>query len=191
MRRPITNKPHPFPDTEAKVVDLQLGEIKLGPGEKGELLVKGPQIMKGYWNDTEATLQVLKNGWLHMGDIVETDDEGFLYIVGRKRDRIVSSGHSIWPQEIEEVLESHPQVKKAVVTGVPDLLRCAFDVEGFIVVENTDSSEGIEAELLDLCNKKLEFFKVPSKITIVDEIPLTTFGKVDRVAFEAKFSQRL
>jgi long-chain acyl-CoA synthetase len=171
-------------------VDLQLGEIELGPREKGELLVKGPQIMKGYWNEPDSTLQVLKDGWLHTGDIVETDDEGFLYIVGRKRDRIVSSGHSIWPQEIEEVLEAHPKVKKAVVIGVPDLLRCAFDVEALVIVENTDSSERIEAELLDLCNKRLEFFKVPSKVTVVDDLPLTTFGKVDRVAIEAKFSQR-
>ncbi len=193
---PIEGRPNyktvglPFPDTDTKVVDLQLGEIELGPGEKGELLIKGPQVMKGYWNETEATNHVLRDGWLHTGDIVETDVEGFLYIMGRKSDRIIASGHSIWPQEIEEILEVHPQVKKAVVIGVPDLLRCAFDMEALIVVENADLSDGIEAELLDLCNKKLDFFKVPSKITVVDDLPLTIFGKVDRVAVEAKFNQR-
>ncbi|MEE8355394.1 MAG: AMP-binding protein, partial [Candidatus Bathyarchaeia archaeon] len=112
----------PFPDTQARVVDLQLGEIELGPGEKGELLVRGPQVMKGYWEDPEATARVLKDGWLHTGDIVEKDDEGFLYIVGRKLDRIVAAGHSVWPSEVEEALRAHPGVERVVAIGVPDPL---------------------------------------------------------------------
>jgi long-chain acyl-CoA synthetase len=175
----------PFPDTEARVVDLQLGEIELGPGEKGELLVRGPQIMKGYWNDPEATARVLKDGWLHTGDIVEKDEEGFLYIVGRKRDRIVAAGHTVWPSEVEEILGAHPSVERVVAIGVPDPLRCATDVEAFVTLRTGIEHEGIEEELLDLCARSLDYFKVPAKITVVASLPLTALGKVDRVAVEA------
>jgi len=180
----------PFPDTEARVVDLQVGEVEMGPGEKGELLLRGPQIMKGYWNDEEATARILKDGWLHTGDIVETDGEGFLYIVGRKRDRIVAAGHTVWPSEVEEVLESHPGVERAVAVGVPDPLRCATDVEAFITVKDADS-EGLDAELMTLCAQSLDYYKVPAKITVVESLPLTALGKVDRAAVEAELERRL
>ena len=181
----------PFPDTEARVVDLQLGEIELGPGEKGELLVRGPQIMKGYWNDPEATARVLKDGWLHTGDIVEMDEEGFLYIVGRKRDRIVAAGHTVWPSEVEEVLGTHPGVERVVAIGVPDPLRCATDVEAFVTLRTGVEHEGIEEELRDLCARSLDYFKVPAKITVVGSLPLTALGKVDRVVVEAELERRL
>jgi len=181
----------PFPDTEARVVDLQLGEIELGPGEKGELLVRGPQIMKGYWKDPEASARVLKDSWLHTGDIVETDEEGFLYIVGRKLDRIVAAGHTVWPSEVEKVLGAHPGVERVVAIGVPDPLRCATDVEAFVTLRTGVEQEGIEEELLDLCARSLDYFKVPAKITIVTSLPLTSLGKVDRVAFEAELERRL
>ena len=181
----------PFPDTEARVVDLQLGEIELGPGEKGELLVRGPQIMKGYWKDPEATARVLKEGWLHTGDIVEKDEEGFLYIVGRKLDRIVAAGHTVWPSEVEEILGAHPGVERVVAIGVPDPLRCATDVEAFVKLRTGVEREGIEEELLDLCARSLDYFKVPAKITVVGDLPLTALGKVDRVAVEAELERRL
>ncbi|MCW3990214.1 MAG: AMP-binding protein [Candidatus Bathyarchaeota archaeon] len=181
----------PFPDTEARVVDLQLGEIELGPEEKGELLVRGPQIMKGYWKDPEATARVLKDGWLHTGDIVEKDEGGFLYIVGRKLDRIVAAGHTVWPSEVEEVLGAHPGVERVVAIGVPDPLRCATDVEAFVMLRTGVEPEGIEEELLDLCARSLDYFKVPAKITVVASLPLTALGKVDRVAVEAELERRL
>ena len=181
----------PFPDTEARVVDLQLGEIELGPGEKGELLVRGPQVMKGYWKDPEATARMLKGGWLHTGDIVEKDEEGFMYIVGRKLDRIVSAGHTVWPSEIEEALGTHPGVERAVAIGVPDPLRCATDVEAFVTLRKGVEQEGIEEELLGLCARSLDYFKVPAKITVVASLPLTALGKVDRVAVEAELERRL
>ena len=181
----------PFPDTEARVVDLQLGEIELGSGEKGELLVRGPQIMKGYWKDPEATARVLKDGWLHTGDIVERDDEGFLYIVGRKLDRIVAAGHTVWPSEVEKFLGAHPGVERVVAIGVPDPLRCATDVEAFVTLRTGVEHEDIEEELLDLCARSLDYFKVPARITVVDDLPLTALGKVDRVAVEAELERRL
>ena len=181
----------PFPDTEARVVDLQLGEIELGPGEKGELLVRGPQIMKGYWKDPEASARVLKGGWLHTGDIVEKDEGGFLYIVGRKLDQIVAAGHTVWPSEVEEILGTHPGVERVVAIGVPDPLRCATDVEAFVKLRTGVEREGIEEELLDLCARSLDYFKVPAKITVVGDLPLTALGKVDRVAVEAELERRL
>lgn len=181
----------PFSDTEIRVVDLQLGEIELGPGEKGELLVRGPQIMKGYWKDPEATARVLKDGWLHTGDIVEKDDDGFLYIVGRKLDRIVAAGHTVWPSEVEEALGAHPGVERVVAIGVPDPLRCATDVEAFVTLRRGVEQEGIEEELLDICARSLDFFKVPARITVVTSLPLTALGKIDRVAFEAELERRL
>ncbi len=180
-----------FPDTQARVVDLQLGEIELGPGEKGELLVRCPQIMKGYWKDPEATARVLKDGWLHTGDIVETDEEGFLYIVGRKLDRIVAAGHTVWPSEVEDVLGAHPGVERVVAIGVPDPLRCATDVEAFVTLRTDVEREGIEEELLDLCARSLDYFKVPAKITVMVSLPLTVLGKVDRVAVEAELERRI
>lgn len=181
----------PFSDTEIRVVDLQLGEIELGPGEKGELLVRGPQVMKGYWKDPEATARVLKDGWLHTGDIVEKDDDGFLYIVGRKLDRIVAAGHTVWPSEVEEALGAHPGVERVVAIGVPDPLRCATDVEAFVTLRRGVEQEGIEEELLDICARSLDFFKVPARITVVADLPLTALGKIDRVAFEAELERRL
>jgi long-chain acyl-CoA synthetase len=181
----------PFPDTQARVVDLQLGEIELGPGEKGELLVRGPQVMEGYWKDPEATARVLKDGWLHTGDIVEMDEGGFLYIVGRKLDRIVAAGHTVWPSEVEEALGAHPDVMMAVAIGVPDPLRCATDVEAFVTLRADVDREGVEDELLDLCNRSLDYFKVPARITVVDDLPLTALGKVDRAAVEAELERRL
>jgi long-chain acyl-CoA synthetase len=181
----------PFPDTQTRVVDLQLGEIELGPGEKGELLVRGPQVMKGYWMNPEATSRVMKDGWLHTGDIVEEDEEGFLYIVGRKLDRIVAAGHTVWPSEVEEALGAHPSVERVIAIGVPDPLRCATDVEAFVKLKTGVEREGVREELLDLCNRSLDYFKVPARITVVDDLPLTALGKVDRVAVEAELERRL
>jgi len=181
----------PFPDTQDRVVDLQLGEIALGPGEKGELLIRGPQVMKGYWEDPEATALVLRDGWLHTGDIVEKDEEGYLYIVGRKLDRIVAAGHTVWPSEVEEALGAHPGVERVVAIGVPDPLRCATDVQAFVTLKMGVEQEGIENELLELCKRSLDYFKVPVRITVVNDLPLTALGKVDRAAVEAELEQRL
>jgi long-chain acyl-CoA synthetase len=181
----------PFPDTDARVVDLQLGEVELSPGEKGALLVRGPQIMKGYWKNSEATTLVLKDGWLHTGDIVEMDEEGFMYIVGRKLDRIIAAGHTVWPSEIEEALRAHPGVERVVAIGVPDPLRCATDVQAFVTLKTGVEQGGIEEELLGLCKRSLDYFKVPAKVTVVDDLPLTALGKVDRAAVEAELERRL
>jgi long-chain acyl-CoA synthetase len=179
-----------FPDTEARIVDLQLGEIEIPPGGVGELVVRGPQVMKGYWKDPEETARTLREGWLYTGDIARIDEEGYLYIVGRKRDRIVAEGHTVWPSEVEEVLASHPGVAAAIAVGVPDPLRCSTDVRAIVTLKE-GTEEGVEGELLDYCRERLEYFQVPARVTVVDSLPMTTMGKVDRLAVEAEVEAQL
>jgi long-chain acyl-CoA synthetase len=180
-----------FPDTEARILDLQLGEVELPSGRKGELVVRGPQIMKGYWRDAEETARVLKDGWLYTGDICYQDEAGYLYIVGRKRDRIVAGGHTVWPTEVEETLKSHPFVEIAVTVGVPDPLRCTTDIEAFVTLKGAHDREGLEAELMDHCRKHLEYFQVPGRITVVESLPTTPIGEIDRQAVEAEVDKRV
>jgi long-chain acyl-CoA synthetase len=179
-----------FPDTEVKIVDLQLGEIEMPPGEKGELLIRGPQVMKGYWKAPQETAEALKTGWLHTGDICWIDNDGYMYVVGRKRDKIVAGGHTVWPREVEEVLTSHPDVKAAIAIGVPDPLRCSTDIRALVTLVNIRGEE-LEDELMGHCRKRLEYFQVPAKITLVDSLPMTTMGKVDRLAVEAEVERRI
>jgi long-chain acyl-CoA synthetase len=180
-----------FPDTEARIVDLQIGEVEMPPGEKGELLVRGPQVMKGYWKDPEETARVLRDGWLHTGDIATMDEEGYLYVVGRKRDRIISGGRTVWPSEVEEVLEFHPSVARAVAIGVPDPLRCDTGLQALVTLEPGVEPDDVENELTDYLSAHLEYFRVPSEITVVDSLPLTAVGKVDRLAVEADVERRI
>jgi long-chain acyl-CoA synthetase len=180
-----------YPDTEVRVVDTQVGEIEVAPGREGELLVRGPQIMKGYWRSHEETARVLIDGWLHTGDVVRVDEAGWLYVVGRKRDRIVAAGHTIWPLEVEEVLLSSPEVEAAVAVGAPDPLRCNTDIQALVVLKKSTNPEGVQARLVELCRSRLQPYQVPGRIDIVDSLPLTGMGKVDRVAVEAEIEHRL
>ena len=132
-----------YPDTEVRVVDTQVGEIEVPPGKEGELLVRGPQIMKGYWKSPEETARVLVDGWLHTGDVVRVDEAGWLYVMGRMRDRIVAAGHTVWPVEVEEVLLSSPDVEAAVAVGAPDPLRCNTDIQALVVLKKGVDPEGV------------------------------------------------
>ena len=167
----------PFPDTDAKIVDLETGEKELPPGEIGELVVRGPQVMKGYWNRPEETAQVLRNGWLYTGDIAKMDEEGYFYIVDRKKDMIIASGFNIYPREVEEVLYQHPKVKEAAVVGVPHPYR-GETVKAFIVPK--DGMEVTEEEIKEFCKQHLAKFKVPEIIEFRKELPKTFVGKVLR-----------
>jgi len=178
-----------YPDTEVRVVDTQVGEVEVPPGREGELLVRGPQVMKGYWKAPEETVRVLVDGWLHTGDVVRVDEEGWLYVVGRKMDRIVAAGHTVWPTEVEEALLSSPEVEAAVAVGAPDPLRCNTDIQALVVLKKGATLEGVEARLIELCRGRLQPYQVPGRIDIVDSLPLTNMGKVDRVAVEAEMER--
>ncbi|MGQ4892433.1 MAG: long-chain-fatty-acid--CoA ligase [Candidatus Njordarchaeia archaeon] len=176
----------PIPNTDAKIVDVETGE-DLPIGEVGELAVRGPQVMKGYWNMPEETKKVLVNGWLRTGDIAKMDEDGYFYIVDRKKDMINAAGYKVWPREIEEVLFKHPKVKEAAVIGVPDPYR-GETVKAYIVPKDeyadvlTDESKREEfiKELDAFCREHLAAYKVPRLFEFRKELPKSLVGKVLR-----------
>ncbi len=168
----------PFPDTDAKIVDLETGEKELPIGEIGELAVKGPQVMKGYWNMPEETELVLKpDGWLLTGDIAKVDEDGYFYIVDRKKEMILSGGYNIYPRDIEEVLYAHPKVKEAAAVGIPDEYKGEVP-KVFIVLKEGETAT--EEEILAYCREKLAAYKVPKYVEFRKELPKSMVGKILR-----------
>jgi long-chain acyl-CoA synthetase len=166
----------PWPDTDAKIFkNDSMEEAELN--EIGELAVKGPQVMKGYWNRPEETAAVLKDGWLFTGDMGYMDENGYFYIVDRKKDIIIAGGYNIYPREVEEVLYEHDAVKEAVVVGVPDPYR-GETVKAFVVVK--EGYTITEKELDQHCRKNLAAYKVPKNYEFRDELPKTAVGKILR-----------
>lgn len=164
----------PYPDTEAKIVSVETGE-EMGVNEVGELAVKGPQVMKGYWRRPEETAAVLKDGWLLTGDMAYMDESGYFYIVDRKKDMIIASGYNIYPREVEEVLFEHPDVKEAAVIGVSDDYR-GETVKAFVVPKLGITLD--EKSLDDFCRKRLAAYKVPKQYEFREALPKSIVGKV-------------
>ncbi|RKN84166.1 long-chain-fatty-acid--CoA ligase [Paenibacillus ginsengarvi] len=166
----------PWPDTDCKIIDPESGEEK-AVREIGELVIRGPQVMKGYWNKPEETAKVLEDGWVRTGDMAYMDEEGFFYIVDRKKDMIIAGGYNIFPREVEEVLFEHPDVQEAAVIGVADAYR-GETVKAFIVRK---AGVGVtEEELNAFCRSKLASYKVPRIYEFRDSLPKTMVGKVLR-----------
>lgn len=168
-----------FPSTEYKVVDLATGTAEVPAGGLGEVIIKGPQVMKGYWNMPEETAHTLRDGWLYTGDIARMDEDGFLYIVDRKKDMIIASGYNIYPRDIEEVLYEHPSVREAVVIGVPDTYR-GETVKAVIVLKAGKTAD--EETIIQYCKQNLASYKVPTLIEFRDQLPKTSVGKILRRA---------
>ena len=168
----------PMPNTEARVVDLETGSRFLNTGEIGELVVRGPQVMKGYWRRPEASADVLRDGWLHTGDIASIDEEGYCRIVDRKKAVIIGAGgYKIYPREVEDVLYEHPKVRMCAVVGVPVQDR-GERVKAFIVLK--DETAACSEEILAFCGENLAPYKVPSVVEFRDNLPMTSAGKVLR-----------
>jgi long-chain acyl-CoA synthetase len=167
----------PFPSTDCKIVDLETGTREVPAGEDGELCVRGPQVMKGYWNRPDETAIALRDGWLYTGDVARMDEDGFFYIVQRKKDMIIVSGFNVYPNEVEDVLFSNPAVLEAVVIGVPDKYR-GEGVKAFVVLK--PGANSTTDELLEFCRANLAKYKVPSIIEIVSGLPKSAVGKVLR-----------
>jgi len=166
----------PVPDTDAKIVDLETG-ARLGVGQEGELAIKGPQVMLGYWKRPVETAETIKDGWIHTGDIGKFDADGFFYIVDRKKDMISASGLKVLPREVEEVLFMHPKVQEAVVAGVPDPYR-GETVKAYVVPKA--GAKPTAEELIKFCKLHLASFKVPTQVEFRDELPKSMIGKVLR-----------
>ncbi|MFJ8245731.1 AMP-binding protein [Peribacillus asahii] len=166
----------PWPDTEAAILSLETGE-PLGPNEIGEIGIKGPQVMKGYWNRPEDTENTFKNGWLLTGDLGYMDEQGFFYVVERKKDTIIAGGFNIYPREIEEVLYEHEAVQEVIVVGIPDPYR-GETVKAYVVLKSGHTVT--EQELNEFARKHLAAYKVPRLYEFREELPKTTIGKILR-----------
>jgi long-chain acyl-CoA synthetase len=167
----------PFPDTDAKLVDPEDPTRDVPSGGPGELAVRGPQVMKGYWNRPDETALVVREGWLLTGDIATMDADGYFTIVDRKKDLILCSGYNVYPREVEEVLFMHPAVADAAAIGVPDPYR-GETVKAFVVLKEGRSAT--EPEIIAFCKERLAAFKVPRAVEFAKELPKSLVGKVLR-----------
>ncbi|HWC36324.1 MAG TPA: AMP-binding protein [Mycobacteriales bacterium] len=181
------NKPgtvgRPLPGVTVTIQDEE-GNI-LPAGAEGEVCVQGPSVMKGYWNDPEATEFALRGGWLHTGDVGRFDDEGFLTIVDRLKDLIIRGGFNVYPRDVEEVLLQHPDVTQAACVGKPD---AESGEEVVAAVALRPGAEVTPAELIEFTKDKLAKYKYPREVRILDAVPLTSVGKTDRKTVRALFA---
>lgn len=179
-KRPRGSIGLPWPDTEAIILNAETSE-EATPGQIGEMLIRGPQVMKGYWNKPEDTYRTIQDGWLYTGDMGYMDEEGYFYIVDRKKDMIIAGGFNIYPRDVEEVLYEHESIQEAVIIGIPDPYR-GETVKAYIVLK--EGHQVSEEELNKFCRKHLSSYKVPRFYEFRDELPKTMVGKVLRRALQ-------
>ncbi|MDR3568891.1 MAG: long-chain fatty acid--CoA ligase [Syntrophobacteraceae bacterium] len=172
-----------LPDTDCRIVDPQSGSLDVAPGEVGELIVSGPQVMAGYWKRERETSEALREGWLYTGDLATMDSEGYVFIVDRKKDMVISSGYNVYPREIEEVLYEHPKVVDVAAIGVPHPKRGEV-LKVFVVVK--PGAHLTSEEILAWCKERLAPYKVPKEIEFSESLPKTNVGKVLRRELRSK-----
>jgi fatty-acyl-CoA synthase len=166
-----------FPLFHIDVKVVRPDGVQCPPGEAGELIIRGPHVCDGYWNNPEATAEAIRAGWLHTGDLARRDAEGYYTIVGRLKDMIISGGENVYPAEVESVLHAHPAVGEAALIGVP---HEKWGEVGRAVVVVAPEAELAEDELLEFCRQRLAGYKVPKSVVVVQEMPKTGAGKVDK-----------
>jgi len=173
----------PFPDVEAKIVDLDAGEREMAIGEPGELILRGPQLMDGYYHQPEETAQALRGGWLYTGDIATVDADGYFAIVDRKKEMIIVSGFKVYPRDVEEVLVAHPAVTDAAVIGIPHPTK-GEEVKAYVVLR--PGGEATADEIIAHCRKTLADFKIPRQVEFRASLPHTVVGKTLRKELAAE-----
>jgi long-chain acyl-CoA synthetase len=178
----------PISDTQAKIVDLETGERDLPVGTLGELVVRGPQVMLGYWNNLAETRMTIRDGWLFTGDIATMDSDGYFRIVDRKKDMINISGLKVWPREVEEVLYEHPAVKEAAVVAVPDAIS-GEAVKAFVVLKEEYIGKVSSEEISRFCKEKIATYKAPKIVEFRESLPKTPVGKILRRELRAGYSK--
>ena len=169
----------PLPDVEARIVDSADGHTALAPGQVGELLLRAPQMMQGYWKAPDETAEVLRDGWLYTGDLAYMDEDGYTFIVDRKKDLIKPSGFQVWPREVEEVIAAHPAVSDVAVAGVSDAHQ-GEAVKAWVVLK--PGAQATVAEIRAFCRERLVAYKVPKHVEFRASLPKTMIGKVLRRA---------
>ncbi len=168
----------PYPETDAMIVALDDPHKALPTGSVGELAVKGPQVMKGYWNNEAETAEVMYDGWFLTGDIAKMDDDGYFYIVDRKKDMVDVGGFKVYPRDVEEVLFEHPGIRETAVIGIPD--KFSGEAVKAFVVRRDEAGSLTEKDIIDFCAARLVKYKVPKKVEFISELPKTMVGKVLR-----------
>ena len=181
----LTSAGRPALGVEIRIVDER--EEKVPPGEAGEILIRGENVMKGYWKDPEATQEVLQDGWLHTGDVAKMDKDGYIYIVDRKKDMIISGGFNIYPREVERVIEGHPGVKEVAVIGVPDP-AWGEAVKALIVPK--PGAKITADEIIERCKAAIGSYKKPQSVEFVTELPKNFQGKILRTCSPRKILAR-
>ena len=177
----------PWVDTDVLIVDDIKGQKIMPVGEPGEIIFRGPQLMREYWNNPEETARVLRDGWFYTGDIGRMDEDGFFYIVDRKKDIIISSGFNVFPREIDEVCYGMPEVQDACTIGVPHERRGEV-AKAFIVLK--PGVKLTKEEVIARCREKLAPYKVPSEVEFLDDLPRTPVGKPDRKSLRALVAEQ-
>jgi long-chain acyl-CoA synthetase len=176
----------PLPDVEIRIADADTGEGNLSSGEIGEILMRAPQLMLGYWENPTETAEMLRNGWLHTGDLGYMDEDGYLFIVDRKKEVIKPSGFQVWPREVEEVIACHPAVAEVGVAGVPDEYQ-GEAVKAWVVLRECE--QVTREEICAFCRERLVGYKVPKHVEFRDSLPKTLVGKVLRRELAAEERQ--
>ena len=174
----------PLPDTDAKIVHIENGKVECETGEIGELIVKGPQIMVGYWNNPKLTAMTIRDGWLFTGDLAYMDANAFFYLVDRKDDLIISSGFNVYPSQIEAVLVKHHKVKDSAVIGIPDRVK-GESIVAILVLEKEVEAE--KEEFMEYCRNNLPEYKRPREIIFRNQIPKNPAGKPLRTIMRKEF----
>jgi len=173
----------PIPDTDVQIVDVETGTKLMPVGEAGEIIIKGPQVMKGYWKQPEETAKAIRTGpdgqpgWFYSGDIGFMDEDGYFHISDRKKDMIIAGGYNIYPADVEAVLFEHPKIQEAAVIGVPHERR-GETVKAFIVLKS--GQQATEEEIIAFCRERMAAYRIPRQIEFRDDLPKSQVGKVLR-----------
>ena len=175
----------PVPGAVSKIMDLDDQARELAAGEVGEIVNRGPMIIPGYWNKPDETANAIKDGWLYSGDVGKMDENGWFYVVDRKKDLIIASGYKVWPRDVEDVLYQHPAVREAAVVGVPDAYR-GETVKAFVALKQGHENSVTPEEIITFCKDRMAAYKYPRQVEVVAEIPKTLTGKFLRRALRDK-----
>jgi acyl-CoA synthetase (AMP-forming)/AMP-acid ligase II len=176
--------------SDIKIVDLETGQIELPPNEEGEIIIKGPAVMVGYWNKPEETKEVLRDGWLHTGDIGLMDEEGYIKVLGRKRELIKCSGYSVFPSEVENLLYRHPAVAEAAVIGIPDSYR-GESPKAFIILKPEYKGKVTEKEIMEWSKENMAAYKRPRLVEFTEQLPKSAAGKILRRILKEEDEKKL
>lgn len=177
----------PIPNTICRVLDVATSQ-DLPVGEVGELITKGPEVVAGYWQKPEETANAIRDGYLYTGDVAKMDEEGWFYLVDRKKDMIIVSGYKVWPRDVEDTLYQHPAVREAAVVGIPDEYR-GETVKAYVALKSGTEGKVTPDELIAFCKERMANYKYPRQLEILDELPKTTTGKYLRRELREKARQ--